>query len=188
MLSVSRGRASFVSVSRGGRSNVENRGSESRACPMHPMHRCTHARIPSRIPLPRLRFSLSFYWPSSRSSPLSHARDSAQVCLMCSTCLRNNHLHRWTFVSCASEDRAKISGTKDEKLKCFGFYEDPPEERLKFVLFLFDSRFFGLGIKKKRVLCEWSGKLEGDFFMKYTDISFLNSKSKKFVNFYELAI
>lgn len=45
-------------------------------------------------------------------------------------CLRNNDSHRWTFVSC--EDRAKISGTKDEKLKCFGFYEDPLEERLKF--------------------------------------------------------
>ena len=67
------------------RSNVENRGSESRARPMHPMHRCTHARIPSRIPLPRLRFSLSFYSPSS-TLVLSL---SLSLSLACSVCTRH---------------------------------------------------------------------------------------------------
>lgn len=48
------------------------------ACTSYAPHAPLHTRsIPSRIPLPRLRFSLSFYWPSPRSSSLE-----------CSVCTR----------------------------------------------------------------------------------------------------
>lgn len=159
------------------------------ACTSYAPHAPLHTRsIPSRIPLPRLRFSLSFYWPSPRSSSLECSVCTRQRLSMLDvfhvvweTTIRIDGLRFLDEIA----NRAKISGKKDEKF--WILTEDTFEEKLKFDevrrFISLPSRFFGLGMKKSRVVCKWSGKVGGEeFYETYRDLIFhlLNFYAIKF--------